>query len=1594
MILPGRCVRILFLLSFSFLFSISGFCQSDTSFWFAAPAITPGHSDTPIVFRLSSYAKPADITISQPANPSFQPYSIHLNQFSATTIDLTSQLASIENKPANTVLNYGIKISATEKISAYYEVVGKRGTNYNNPEIFSLKGGISKGLNFLIPGQTRFPNGGYTPQPKNGFVIVATEDNTVVDISLTNLDVAGHKANEPFPITLNRGQSYAVVAAGILGSQHLAGSSVKANKPICITIYDDSIGPVTGCRDLIGDQIIPENSNGTEFIIIRGALVIAGSTGDYYYILATTDNTTITVNGRLVTTIRRGEIYEGVLTDPSAYIVTGNPVYVYQLTGTGCEMASTSLPNIRCTGSQLVSFVRSAPTAFYLNILCKNTEVNNFLLNSQAGIITPNLFDTVAGTNGLWRAARISNINLSNIDNLIPTNANTVVSNTSGLFHLGFLNGSGSSGNVLGYFSNYGLITLSPGITSTQCVGTDIQLSSTLISNTTYQWTGPNGFSSTLYNPVIPKPAVTHSGTYYVTANQQGCGSFTDSVIVTVNPTPTAVLTGSDSICYGSSKILSLQLTGKSPWTVVYSNGRNNDTLKNISSSPYSLQVSPITTTKYSIKSITDANTCFLGPVNSPTDTAVLVAVKPLPNAMISGNGTICLVPGKTIDVNLSGRSPWQIIYSFAGKKDTVKQVNQPLYSLSFASSAGGIFTLLSVTDGSGCINDTLKQSAVVYPQPIASFSVSSELCLRDTTQLTDKSDGKGNAITKWRWNFSGGKTDTLQNPSYVFTDSGRKSIQLYVYTDKGCGSDTMTQQVTINSLPVAAFKLSSPLCESRAISFTDQSTTNVGTITRWKWNFADGTQKDTSNGNTFQKIFGAWSTYPVRLLVETNKGCKSDTSVQNVKINPLPQPGFILPEVCLDDASAQFTDTTKIADGSQLQNTYLWNFNVGTPAVSPGPNKLQSVEKNPSVKYNKAAYYKVSLTVTSKDGCAVTLTQQFTVNGSKPKSVFEVQKSGSLCSNDSVRIKNMSGVDFGLVTRLEIYWDVVGAPALLFTDDNPVPDKLYAFKYPDFQSPASRDYTIKLVAYSGTSSLCSNASSQIITINRSPKVFFVTMPGICNEAVARQITQTGFDSRVPGTFAYMGKGVNATGLFEPQVTGTGTFPIKYLYTSDKGCQDSVTMPVTVWPSPVAKWTISNPVCEKNSTLLTDSSLANFSRIVQRKWEYGDGSSTIRTNADKFFYTYDSAGIYQIRLQVITDSGCTSLWNTQAIKVNYLPKIDFTLPGICLPDGLGQFNSLASIKDVSESLFSYLWNFGDANDPSPSTLKNPIHKYVALGPYTVKLKVTTKEGCIDSLARQLTTVYPQPKAKFSATPDTICLSDMIRFQDLGNGGSGPAVKWVWDLANGNGSALQNPTKQFIDSGVFTIRYYFFNDKGCASDTALKEVTVFPYPHLTLGPNLVMLEGGALTLKPKFYFGQFLQFKWTPSSYLSSDTAVNPKASPADDITYKLTLTGAGGCAVSDTIFIKVLKQPEVPNAFSPNGDGINDTWKIKYLDSYPSASIEVYNRYGQAVFSSVGYTVEWDGMLNDKPLPVGVYYYIINPKNGRQLISGSVTLIK
>ena len=217
------------------------------------------------------------------------------------------------------------------------------------------------------------------------------------------------------------------------------------------------------------------------------------------------------------------------------------------------------------------------------------------------------------------------------------------------------------------------------------------------------------------------------------------------------------------------------------------------------------------------------------------------------------------------------------------------------------------------------------------------------------------------------------------------------------------------------------------------------------------------------------------------------------------------------------------------------------------------------------------------------------------------------------------------------------------------------------------------------------------------------------------------------------------------------------------------------------------------------------------------------------------------------------------------------------------------------------------------------------------------------------------------------------------------------------MGDGTGVQNGNPFNYLYRDTLpspFTIIYYAKDDLGCYSDTISKQFYVYPYPHPNAGPDKFVLEGGSVQLDASVY-GIEPQLTWTPVQFLTDSKILRPRVvNPKTDMTYRLTVTGKGGCQFSDDVFVKLLKFPAIPNTFTPNGDGINDQWRIDYLNSYPDNRVQIFTRAGNLIFESRGYNTPWDGTFKGKPMPFDTYYYIIEPGNGRDPITGYVTIIK
>jgi gliding motility-associated-like protein len=925
-----------------------------------------------------------------------------------------------------------------------------------------------------------------------------------------------------------------------------------------------------------------------------------------------------------------------------------------------------------------------------------------------------------------------------------------------------------------------------------------------------------------------------------------------------------------------------------------------------------------------------------------------------------------------------------------SGSRDTaITQNPAHLYG-----STGPYSIHLQVTNSAGCKGDTTKVLKNIYPKPKADFTVNAENCFTVATVFSSTSNGQGSPVSNWFWHLGDGTTTGGQNITYSYNKADTFLVEHFVLSDKGCVSDTITKKVIVNPLPVPGFTFTTPTCEKNNITLTQTATTTTGSIVKWNWNFGNGNPDSViTNGAAFQYLYAAYGTYPVKLSVETDKGCVNTIGItKNIIVSPLPKPGFISPEVCLSDASAIFSDTSNIATG----NIASWSWNFGDPSSSPANNV--SALQNPTHRYNAIGIYTARLILISNNGCKDSLLQSFTVNGDRPAAQFTIQNAAGYCAADSVMIKDSSTVNFGNVTKVLIYWDNVNAPTVAETDDLPALGKLYKHRYPSFQSPLSRQFTIRYKAFSGAT--CEDERTKQVTVYAIPKVQFTAIPDQCLDAVNYQLAQAKEVGGVPGTGVYSGAGINAAGLFTPSSVGVGTYRIKYTFSSSFGCVDSAFQNITVLAPAITNFGFSLPACETKSVVFTDSSSITSASgtIVSWSWNFGDGSPvTVNTSAAAVTHIFAGNGSYRVTLTTTSSNGC-KVSVQKNVLINPLPVVAFSFPAsICLPDATAIFTDASSIADGTQNAFTYLWNFDDPlSGNNTAVTKNPTHRFTSLRTYNVSLQVTSGAGCVQSATIAVNTIHPQPVAGFLSDSTSLCQNQFVRFSDNSTGADGVVNKWLWNFDNGQSSTQQLPVAQtYNEARLFTIELQIENNFGC-KDTIRKPFTVFAYPVINAGPDRVLLQGGEITLAATAS-GNGLTYLWSPNQFISSTTILQPvvKGLDIDAITYLLTTTGAGGCRITDQVIVTLLKAPVIPNTFTPNGDGINENWTIQYLDVYPNCKIQVFNRNGQPVYESNGYKAPgWDGTYNGKPIPFGTYYYVIEPGSGRKPMTGYVTIIK
>ncbi len=245
-----------------------------------------------------------------------------------------------------------------------------------------------------------------------------------------------------------------------------------------------------------------------------------------------------------------------------------------------------------------------------------------------------------------------------------------------------------------------------------------------------------------------------------------------------------------------------------------------------------------------------------------------------------------------------------------------------------------------------------------------------------------------------------------------------------------------------------------------------------------------------------------------------------------------------------------------------------------------------------------------------------------------------------------------------------------------------------------------------------------------------------------------------------------------------------------------------------------------------------------------------------------------------------------------------------------------------------------------------------------------------------------------------AGSDTVICSgiDSIYLESKINLLSNYSLIWIDDFGN----TISNQLKPQISPRVGEVNYIVTaNSNGCISIDTVKVSTTLFGP-VDAGADRTILNGESTIVGGDPSGPIDVDYSWEPFDLVDNEISPNPNTNIDETTTLTLTISGSGGCVALDSVTVTVDPNVNIDEGFTPNGDGTNDTWKVKVTEDFPGAEVEVYTRWGQLVYKSPIPYIEWDGTLNGEPLPVGTYYYVVilNDAANSKPITGPLTIVK
>jgi len=251
-----------------------------------------------------------------------------------------------------------------------------------------------------------------------------------------------------------------------------------------------------------------------------------------------------------------------------------------------------------------------------------------------------------------------------------------------------------------------------------------------------------------------------------------------------------------------------------------------------------------------------------------------------------------------------------------------------------------------------------------------------------------------------------------------------------------------------------------------------------------------------------------------------------------------------------------------------------------------------------------------------------------------------------------------------------------------------------------------------------------------------------------------------------------------------------------------------------------------------------------------------------------------------------------------------------------------------------------------------------------------------------------------PEISISASVNPVCRGEEVRF--VANPANATNAAYTW-IVNGlaNGSTGKEFTSTVLkDNDVIKCRITAGSTCVATVESNSIQMHVKEIPGVVCMQDTTIFEGTTITLRANIS-ADVVSYQWTPPASIQNSNGPGPAlAQPNETTLYRLNATNSTGCSASDEVLVTVIRGGVIPNAFSPNHDGINDDWRLPFAVSCNGCFVQVFDRYGVLVYSAPNYNTPWNGTKNNKPVPVGVYYYFIKKETGKAPLSGSLLLVR